>query len=110
MPAEPVIKPRYFKDLISWAPRQNDNYEDLVTRGICLTRDYVIVSSLQQATDYSEGTMPTFDWKSPAPLLYSRPSHVTAAYALGKISDFTQATLPSNIKVLPDHLGKLSRS
>ena len=32
MPAESVLKPRYFKDLISWTPTQNDNFKDLVVR------------------------------------------------------------------------------
>ena len=34
MPAESVIKALYFKDLIKWVPKQDANYEDLVTCGI----------------------------------------------------------------------------
>ena len=114
MPAESVIKALYFKDLIKWAPKQDANYEDLVTRGICLPfgKDYVIVSSFQQATDYSQGTMPTYTWTDPAPILYVRPASVTAGYARAtpKVVDFDDTTLPSGIKILPDHLAKLSRA
>ena len=104
MPAESVIKALYFKDLIKWAPKQDANYEDLVTRGICLPfgKDYVIVSSFQQATDYSQGTMPTYTWTDPAPILYVRPASVTAGYARAspKVVDFDATTLPSGIDCL----------
>ena len=56
-PAEPVLMPRYLKHLVKWSPKQNRNYIDLVTRGISLTKEGVIVSSLKQATDYMEGTL-----------------------------------------------------
>ena len=84
---------------------------DLVTRGISLSKEGVIVSSLKQATDYMEGTLPTHTWKDPAPILYVRPADVQRAYnaTTPKIKDLTVATLPSSIKVLPDHLVSLSR-
>ena len=110
-PAEPVLMPRYFKHLVKWSPRQNRNYVDLVTRGISLTKDGVIVSTLKQATDYVQGTLPTGTWEAPSPLLYVRPADIQRGYdaTTPKITDFTAFTLPSSIKILPDHLSSLSR-
>ena len=84
---------------------------DLVTRGISLTKDGVIVSTLKQATDYVQGTLPTGTWEAPSPLLYVRPADIQRGYdaTTPKITDFTAFTLPSSIKILPDHLSSLSR-
>ena len=60
-PAEPVLMPRYMKHLSKWAPKQNKNYVELVTRGIALSKEGVIVSSLIQATDYMEGTLSPYE-------------------------------------------------
>ena len=54
--------------------------------------------------------MPVHTWKSPAPLIYVRPAYISATYTTKGISDLTTATLPSNVKVLPDHLAKISRT
>ena len=110
-PAEPVLMPRYVKHITKWAPKQNRNYVELVTRGIYLSKEGVIVSNLIQATDYMEGTLQIHSWEDPAPLLYVRPKDVQRSYdsATPRVKDLTTATLPSSIKVLPDHLASLSR-
>ena len=33
-PGDPAILPRWVRDLVKWAPRQNPNYRNLVTRGM----------------------------------------------------------------------------
>jgi len=105
-PGDPVILPRWVRDVVKSTPRIDVNYRNLVTRGIILSKDSVIVSSLEQATDYMQGTMPIHTWEAPAPLLYVRPTDVSVAYGSAKppILDYTTSTLSHEIKVLPDHL------
>ena len=66
----------------------------------------IIFSSLQQATDYYQGTMPTgFSYKNPAKAVYTRPASVTAAYAAARppITDITRADLEKRHTVSPAH-------
>ena len=106
----PLMKERWINHCEEHVGNTEHALLTLVSRGVMLTKEGTICSSLEHATDIIHGYYTARTWKDPAPLQYVRTpaidAHRAAISGGVPLPDFTLANLPRGYMISPPHLAE----